>query len=136
MKFPEVDVPDVPQLFFFDSWEADRLIRSLYYGSILLLWFLCVVLTVWSTLTYFFLGFLVGGLLSLALIATGILCIRLVLEGCLSLFVIRDAVARVEQYREGGEEFEDEEEEEEGELVPEEEEESEEASRESQESQA
>ena len=116
MKFPLVDVPDWPQLLFFDSWEADRLVRVLYYSLLVLVWFLCVVFTVWATVNYFLSGLVVAGLLSVGAIFTVILCVRVVLEGCLSLFVIRDAVSRVEDYR--GEDFSEEGgEDEEGELV-------------------
>jgi len=94
MKFPELDLPDATQLLYFDSWEADRLLRLTYYSSILLVWFSAVVLTVWSTANYAYAGLLVGVVLSLALICAGVLCVRLVLEGCLSVFMIRDAVVR------------------------------------------
>lgn len=112
MKFPELDLPDAAQLLFFDSWEADRLLRLTYYSGIALVWFAAVVLTVWSTINYAYVGLAVGVVLSLAVIFAGVLCVRLILEGCLSLFMIRDAVVRVGELRQN-DAFEEEEEEEE-----------------------
>lgn len=118
MKFPELDLPDATQLLYFDSWEADRLLRLTYYSGILLVWFSAVVLTVWSAANYAYAGLLVGVVLSLALMCTGVLCVRLVLEGCLSVFMIRDAVVRAGELRQT-DTFEEEEEEEESEALEE-----------------
>ena len=99
MKFPELELPDLVQLQYFDSWEADRLLRLTYYSAVVLVWFTAVVITVWSTVNYAYTGLVVGSALSLMLIGTGVLCVRLVLEGCLSLFMLRDAVVRVSELR-------------------------------------